>query len=79
METNFTPQNTESFQGKLQKDILEATVKAMEGKVSGLICPDHRKSPRLKFSEDSGPGQQKMSFECCCDKLAGLLQETLKS
>lgn len=69
----------ESFKAKLQKDALAATVKAMEEKISSLTCPDHGQTPRLKFSEDSGPGQQKMSFDCCCDKLAGLLQEVLKS
>jgi len=69
----------ESFQSKLQKDALAATVKATEERIVALLCPDHQKSPLLKFSEDSGPGQQKMSFDCCCDKLAGMLQETLKT
>ena len=79
MDNFFIPQNQESFQKKLQKDALEATVKAMREKMSTLICPIHNQSPRLKFSEDSGPGQQKMSFDCCCDNLAKILQETLKS
>jgi hypothetical protein len=70
---------SESFKDKLQKDALEATVKAMREKISTLVCPVHQQSPRLKFSEDSGPGQQKMSFDCCCESLSKMLQETLKS
>jgi hypothetical protein len=69
----------DSFKEKLQKDALEATLKAMQEKVATLVCPIHHQSPRLKYSEDSGPGKQKMSFDCCCDALSKLLQETLKS
>jgi hypothetical protein len=79
MDNFFISKNEESFQQKLQKDALEATVKAMREKIATLICPVHHQSPRLKFSEDSGPGQQKMSFDCCCDTLSKMLQETLKS
>ena len=70
---------SDSFKEKLQKDALEATVKAMREKIVTLICPIHQQVPRLKFSEDSGPGKQKMAFDCCCDTLSKMLQEALKS
>jgi hypothetical protein len=63
---------------EIQKQALQAAVKAIEGRLAALVCPEHGEKPRLKFSEDSGPGKQKMSFDCCCDRLAGMLQETLK-
>jgi hypothetical protein len=69
----------DSFKEKLQKDALEAALKAMQEKAATLDCPIHHQSPRLKYSEDSGPGKQKMLFDCCCDTLSKLLQETLKS
>ena len=69
----------DNFKEQIQKQALEATVKAMQEKVSSLVCPIHQQSPRLKFSEDSGPGHQKMSFECCCDALSKILQEALKN
>ena len=68
---------SEGFKEEIQKQVLEATVKAVEEKIAALTCPVHGKKPRLKFSEGSGPGEQKMSFDCCCDMLAKLLQETL--
>lgn len=68
----------ESFKEGIQKQALEATVKALQEKIAALTCPTHGQSPRLKFSEDSGPGHQKMSFDCCCDELARILQEKLK-
>ena len=79
MEDFLPSQKQETFQEKIQRDALNATVKAIEAKITGLVCPTHQKSPRLKFSEDSGPGQQKMSFDCCCDTLAQMLQDTLKN
>lgn len=68
----------ESFKEQLQRQALEATVKTIQQKIAGLSCPLHHQSPQLKFSEDSGPGRQKMSFDCCCDTLSRLLQEALK-
>jgi hypothetical protein len=68
----------DSFKEQLQKQALEATVKTVQQKISTLVCPTHGQNPKLKFSEDSGPGEQKMSFDCCCDTLAKLLQEALK-
>ncbi len=68
----------ENFKEQLQKQVLEATVKTVQQKIASLTCPVHGQSPRLKFSEDSGPGQEKMSFDCCCDQLARMLQEALK-
>jgi len=68
----------ESFQEKLKRDTLEAAVKTVRQKIETLRCPAHDQAPRLKFSEDSGSGEQKMSFDCCCDVLAGMLQEALK-
>ncbi len=76
---SFISQESDSFQKKLQKDALEAVLKSMQEKVSHLDCPEHHQSPRLKFSEDSGPGQQKMAFDCCCQVLAKMLEETLKT
>ncbi len=70
---------SDSFKEKLQKDALEATVKAMQEKIDTLVCPIHQQNPHLKFSEDSGPGKQKMSFDCCCDTLSKMLQDALKS
>ena len=69
----------DDLKSEIQKQVLQATVKAIEGKIGTLSCPDHGERPKLKFSEDSGPGKQKMSFDCCCEKLAGLLQEALKT
>lgn len=69
----------DSFKDQIQKQALEATLKAIQEKIAGLSCPVHHQSPRLKFSEDSGPGEQKMSFDCCCSTLSDLLQQTLKS
>ncbi len=68
-----------SFKEQLQKQALEATVKTVQQKIGSLVCPTHQRNPKLKFSEDSGPGEQKMSFDCCCDTLAGMLQEALKT
>jgi hypothetical protein len=68
----------DSFKDQIQKQALEATVKAIQDKIATLVCPEHRQSPRLKFSDDLGSGQQKMSFDCCCERLSHLLQETLK-
>jgi hypothetical protein len=69
----------DGFQRQLQKKTLEATVKTVQEKIASLVCPAHRQSPQLKFSEDSGPGEQKMSFDCCCDTLAQMLREALKT
>jgi hypothetical protein len=69
----------EDFKDEIQKQALEATVKAIQQKILELDCPVHHQSPRLKFSEDSGPGEQKMSFECCCGTLSNMLQEALQS
>lgn len=69
----------ENFKEKLQRQALEATVKTIQEKIATLVCPVHGQNPKLKFSEDSGPGKQKMSFDCCCDTLFKMLQETLKS
>jgi hypothetical protein len=69
----------DGFKQQLQKKTLEATVKTVQEKIASLVCPVHQQSPRLKFSEDSGPGEQKMSFDCCCDTLARMLQEALKT
>jgi hypothetical protein len=68
----------ESFQEKLKKDTLEAAVKAVREKIDSLRCSVHGQAPQLKFSEDSGSGEQKMSFDCCCDVLAGMLQKVLQ-
>jgi hypothetical protein len=68
----------DSFKEQLQKQALEATVKAIQDKIATLVCPDHHQSPRLKFSEDSGPGEQKMSFDCCCKKLSQMLEEAIQ-
>lgn len=69
----------ESFKEQVQKQALEATVKTIQSKIAELTCPIHGEHPKLQFSEDSGPGHQKMSFDCCCDNLAKMLQEKLKS
>lgn len=69
----------DSFKEQLQKQALEATVKTVQQRIASLVCPIHQQSPGLKFSEDSGPGEQKMSFDCCCDTLAQMLQGALKS
>jgi len=69
----------DDFKEDLQRRALEATVKTIQERISMLSCPVHHESPRLKFSEDSGPGQQKMSFDCCCETLSRMLQEALKN
>ncbi len=69
----------DSFKEQLQKQALEATVKTVQEKIASLVCPIHQQSPKLKFSEDSGPGEKKMSFDCCCDTLSRILQEALKT
>ena len=69
----------DSFKEKVQKQALEATVKVLQDKIASLTCPMHGQHPRLKFSEDSGPGHQKMSFDCCCDELARILQDKIKT
>jgi hypothetical protein len=68
----------ESFEEQLQRQALEATIKTIQKKIGSLVCPVHEQSPKLKFSEDSGPGQQKMSFDCCCETLSRMLQEALR-
>jgi hypothetical protein len=68
----------ESFKEGLQRQALEATIKTIQKKIETLVCPVHGQNPKLKFSEDSGPGQQKMSFDCCCETLSRMLQEALK-
>ena len=70
---------SEGFKERIQKQVLEATVKAVEEKIATLACPVHGQKPRMKFSEGSGPGEQKMAFDCCCDTLAKLLQEVMKN
>jgi len=68
----------ENFKEQIQRQALEATVKVLQDKIDILVCPLHGQNPKLKFSEDSGPGKQKMSFDCCCDTLSRMLQEALK-
>ena len=68
----------DSFKEQLQRQALEATVKTIQQKIAGLTCPVHGQNPKLKFSEDSGPGRQKMSFDYCCDTLSRMLQEAMK-
>jgi hypothetical protein len=69
----------EGLQQELQKKALEATLKTIEQKVSGLVCPVHGTKPSLKFSEGAGPGRQNVGFNCCCDTLKNMVQEVLKS
>ena len=69
----------EGLQQELQKKALEATLKAIEQKVAGLVCPVHRLKPSLKFSEGAGPGRQNVGFNCCCDTLKDMVQEILKT
>jgi hypothetical protein len=69
----------DDFKDQIQKRALEATVKAIQEKIETLTCPVHHQSPRLKFSEDSGPGKQKMNFDCCCNQLSEMLQNALKN
>ena len=69
----------EPFKEQLQKQALEATLKTLQDKVSMIVCPVHGQTPRLKMSEDAGPGRQNLGFDCCCDTLAKLLQKTLKN
>jgi hypothetical protein len=68
----------ENFQQQLQKQTLEAAARTIQDRIASLVCPDHGQSPRLKFSEDSGPGRQKMSFDCCCGTMARRLRKTLE-
>ena len=69
----------ESFQQKIQKDALDATVKAIQQKIATLSCPDHHQKPQLKFSEGSGAGEQKMSFDCCCNRLGEMVQKAMEA
>jgi hypothetical protein len=69
----------EGLQQELQRKALEATLKTIQQKVAGLICPVHRVKPALKFSEGAGPGRQNIGFDCCCDTLKNMVQEILKS
>ena len=69
----------EGLKEQLQKQALEATLKALQGKVSTLVCPEHGQTPKLKFSEGAGPGKQNLGFDCCCDALRKRLEETLKT
>jgi len=69
----------ESLKDQLQKQVLEATLKTLQEKVSTLVCPTHGQSPRLQASEGEGPGKQKLSFQCCCDELRKIMEEKLKS
>jgi len=70
---------SESFKDQLQKQALEATLKALQEKAETLVCPDHGQSPRIKFSEGAGEGKQNLGFDCCCDKLGKMFEEALKS
>ena len=69
----------DELRGELQRKALEATVRTLEQKIAGLTCPDHHNKPSLKFSEGAGPGKQNLGFNCCCDKLAKMVQEALGS
>jgi hypothetical protein len=64
---------------QLQKQALEATLKTLQAKVSAIICPVHGQSPQLKFSEGAGSGKQNLGFDCCCDTLKKMMEETLQS
>jgi len=76
----MTDENSgDGLREELQRKALEATVKTLEQKIAGLVCPDHQAKPRIKFSEGAGPGKQNLGFNCCCDKLARMVQETLGS
>jgi hypothetical protein len=74
---NEGKENSGSLQEQLQKQALEATLKTLEAKVKTLVCPVHQESPKLKTSEDAGPGKQNLFFDCCCDTLKKMLEETL--
>jgi len=78
-DENQTGRSEEGLRQELQRNALEATVRTIEQKIAGLICPDHHARPTLKFSEGAGPGKQNLGFNCCCDKLAKMLQESLGS
>jgi hypothetical protein len=69
----------EGLREELQKKALEATLKTLEQRVAGLVCPVHRVNPTLKFSEGAGPGRQNVGFNCCCDVLKGMVEELLKN
>lgn len=69
----------EGFKEQIQKQALEATLKAIGAKISLLDCPIHHQAPQLKMSEGAGPGEQRMMFDCCCDQLKGMMEEVLKS
>ncbi len=69
----------ESFKDQLQKQALEATLKTLQAKVSTLVCPLHGETPKLKFSEGAGPGQQNLGFDCCCDTLRKMMEEALNT
>jgi len=69
----------EGLQEELRRKVMEATLKTIEQKISGLTCPVHHQKPGLKFSEGAGPGKQNLGFDCCCDRLAQMVQEALKS
>jgi hypothetical protein len=81
MTSNLFSSNSgsESFKDQIQKQALEATLKALQEKVATLTCPIHHQNPKLKTSEGGGPGKQNMFFDCCCDTLKKMMEETLKS
>ena len=79
MEDFLIPKKEETLQERLQREALAATVKVMQEKISTLVCPIHQQNPKLKFSEDSGSGEEKMSFDCCCDTLAKMLPRAAAS
>jgi hypothetical protein len=74
---NTEEEGKESLQEQLQKQALETTLKTLEAKVKTLVCPVHQESPKLKTSEGAGPGKQNLFFDCCCDTLKKMLEETL--
>ncbi len=66
-----------SFQDDLAKQVLAATRAQIEKRVMGLTCPDHGEKPRWKSVHTTGT-EADLEFECCCNKLAELLQKTLQ-
>lgn len=67
----------EGFRDALARDVLRATRARIEEKVFSLTCPVHGRKPRWKSVATTGT-QADLTFDCCCETLAGMIRDALR-
>jgi hypothetical protein len=66
-----------SFSESLAQDVLKATRAKIEANVFSLTCPVHGMKPKWKSVQSTGTTAD-LKFDCCCQKLASMIQKALQ-